>query len=73
MAYYYVEIAYRFAKRKGGVSTGMTIKAFGPDEAEQIARDMELKGKPSRKFAWSRIREATESDKKLGVINESHG
>lgn len=70
MAYYYVELAYRFAKRKTGVRTGMTIRAFSPDEAEEIVRDKLLKGFPARRFAWSKIREATPNDMKLGVVNE---
>ena len=68
MAYYHVEIAYR-TKRSGTV-VGMTVKAFDPDEAVEIARADILGGYPARQFAYSNVREATETDIGLGVINE---
>lgn len=55
MAKYRVEIGYR--TKSGGVAVGMTIDAFGPDEAEEIAREKVLKGYPARKWAYSDIRE----------------
>jgi hypothetical protein len=69
MAFYHVEIGYR--TKRGGVCLGMTVKAFGPDEAEEIARKRTLHGYPARKFAFSRIREATASDLRIGVFDET--
>ncbi len=56
MASYHVEIGYR--TKRGGVAEGMTIEAFGPDEAEEIAREKVLKGHPARKFAYASVRES---------------
>ena len=66
MAPYHVEIGYR--TKRGGVAIGMTVEAFGPDEAEEMAREKILIGYPARKFCFSHIRKATKSDIALGVV-----
>lgn len=66
MAFYHVEVGYR--TKRGGVALGMTVEAFGPDEAEGMARQKALTGYRARKFCYSVVREATESDIALGVI-----
>lgn len=68
MAYYHVEIGYR--TKRGGVALGMTVKAFGPDEAEEIARDQVLKGYPARRWCFTKVREADAADIRIGVVNE---
>lgn len=69
MAFYHVEIGYTVGKRKTGVALGMTVKAFNDEEAEGIARERALEGKKNRKWHYSDVREATEADIALGVVN----
>lgn len=69
MAFYHVEVGYTVGKRKTGVALGMTVKAFGPDEAEEIAIERTLEGKANRKWHFSKVREADSDDIKLGVVN----
>lgn len=69
MAHYYVKLGWRYAKRKGGVAIGMTVKAFGPDEAVDLVRERYLDPYPARRFAFSDVREATPDDMALGVAN----
>lgn len=64
MAFYRVELGY-YTKR-GGVEMGMTVKAFGPDQAQEYAEDKYISRYPARKFAYCKISEATEQDIKLG-------
>lgn len=65
MATYHVDVAYK--TKRQAVCFGMTVEAFGPDEAEEIARNRVLKGYPARKFCWSKVSEATPADIALGV------
>lgn len=37
---------------------GMDVEAFTPEEAEEIGKDRALKGKPARKWCYTRVREA---------------
>lgn len=67
MAHYHVEVGYR--TKRGGVAVGMTVKAFGPDEAEEFAREYVIGKRPTRKWVYTDIREATASDISLGVVN----
>jgi hypothetical protein len=67
MANYRVEIAYR--TKRGGVCVGMTVAAFGPDEAEEIATARIITPYKARKFAFCRISEATAQDIAMGVIH----
>lgn len=67
MAHYHVEIGYR--TKRGGVAVGMTVKAFGPDEAEEYAREHVIGKRSARQWAYTRIREATDLDIRLGVAN----
>lgn len=68
MAYYHVEVGYR--TKRGGVAMGMTVKAFGPDEAEEIARERAIGKHRARRWVFTNIREAEASDIALGVVNE---
>lgn len=68
MAYYHVTLGYR--TKRGGVSIGMTVKAFGPDEAVEIAQKKYLHPFKARKFSSSNVKEADASDISLGVVNE---
>ena len=68
MAYYHVELGY-YTKR-GGVALGMTVKAFGPDEASEFVEGKYLRPYKARKFGFCRVREATPEDMSLGVANE---
>lgn len=68
MAFYNVEIFYR--TKRNGTACGMMVEAFGPDEAEEIARDHVLKGYPARQWVGSNITEVTpERAKSQGCIN----
>lgn len=67
MAFYRIEIGYR--TKRGGVAVGMTVKAFGPEEAEEYAQERILGKYPSRKWAYTYICEATKSDICLGVFD----
>jgi hypothetical protein len=68
MACYHVEVGYR--TKRGGVAVGMTVKAFGPDEAEYFARDYVIGKHRARRWVFTDIREATETDIRIGVVNE---
>lgn len=68
MAYYYIEVGYR--TKRGGVALGMTVKAFGPEEADEIAREKAIGRSKARQWIYSDIREATVADISLGVVNE---
>ena len=68
MAYYRIELGYR--TKRGGVSLGMTVKAFDPDEAQDIARARHIDPFKARKFCFAHITEATKSEIEQGVINE---
>lgn len=70
MAYYHVEIGYR--TKRSAIAEGMTIKAFGPDEAEEVARARVLDKYPARQWCFTDIREATEADISLGVISSQN-
>ena len=69
MAYYYVQLGYRFKKRRTGEAVGMTVKAFGPDEARELVEEKYLHPYPAREFAFCNVREATPEDMALGVAN----
>lgn len=69
MAFYHVEVGYRFKKRKTGEAVGMTVEAFGPDEAEEMVRERYVDKYPSRIWVFTKIREATPSDMALGIAN----
>jgi len=67
MAYYHVEIGYK--TKRGVAALGMTVKAFNDEEAEEIARERAIGKSKVRKWCYSEVREATESDIRLGVVN----
>ena len=68
MAYYRVRVGWK--TKRGGVDAGMCVKAFGPDEAREIAVNHEMKGHPARKLAYTVIEEATHPDDIRNCINE---
>lgn len=67
MAHYHVEIGYR--TKRSAVAVGMTVKAFGPDEAEEIAREYVIGKRAARQWRFTDIREATAADISLGVFD----
>lgn len=67
MAYYRVELGYK--TKRGGVALGMTVKAFGPEQAEELVREKYLDPYPARQFAFCKISEADEHDMAMGVAN----
>ncbi len=60
MGIYRMEVGW-YTKRQR-IADGFQVKAFGPDEAEDYARKIVLKGHPARKIAYIKIEEATEQD-----------
>lgn len=68
MAFYHVTIGY--STKRGGVALGMTVEAFDPDHAEDIARAKALDGYPARKWRFSNVREATADDMFLGIVRQ---
>lgn len=66
MAHYHVQIGY--ATKRVGTELGMTVEAFGPDEAEEVAKTWALDGHPARKWHYTKIREATASEIACGVF-----
>ncbi len=66
MALYHVEIGYK--TKRSACAVGMTVKAFGPDEAEGFAREKIVGKYPARKWCFSDVREATEGDIACGVF-----
>ena len=68
MAHYHAEVGYR--TKRGGTAVGLTVKAFGPDEAEDVAREYVIGKHRARQWIFTKIREVTASDISLGVLNE---
>jgi hypothetical protein len=57
VAYYRVEIAYR--TKRQAVCCGMVVQAFNDTEAEEQAMAKIVAPYPARKWAYTRIAEAT--------------
>lgn len=55
MAKYHVRIGY--TTQRGGTDIGMDVDAFGPDEAEEIAKDKIIKPYAARTWRYTKVSE----------------